>query len=551
MNKQMTTQQAGQQPGQQAGQALAPQRLGQIHGIPAILPERGKIKIGRKGQEITSRSGSRFQPPQKLDYFIVTTPERGQDGNFIRDEAIHRQIGNAPKEIPVRLLYDDVDLNVQSRYASFDGRRMWCSGNGETALRTSKDGSARESVSCPCHLANPDYTGDKKCKINARLQVLIDNTASVGGVWTFRTTSFNTLSGLLASLNFIKSITNGVLANIPLALRVSPKNATAPDGKQQTIYVVSLEFKGTIEELTDRSYRIALARTQAGVRIEQIEATARHLLALPPPEEAPFDGETAEDVVEEYYHEEASRGAEDAAAPPTRADIASQQTGTDACPFALIDCEGNEIEFDSFENYARHFCKLMNDRTKQADAAGLAGLWESNAGLLDRLETDHAPGVAKLREFHTRRAAQLKAGQETPAMQEQPQPEPAEPGQPADQPVPQADSAAAAEPSAEPSADAKAEPKPWIFHPVHQPRSQPMALDMQQFQTAMGRALREIGYAPSKAQQIWWANREGLERLLETDAEEFALMVSASLRAAGWPDDIEQAATHISQPADA
>ena len=76
-----------------------------IKGMIPALPERGKIKIGRKGRMVTSKQGNEFQPPQKLNHFIVTTLERAEDGNFIRDEEIHKIIGDEPKKIPVRLLY--------------------------------------------------------------------------------------------------------------------------------------------------------------------------------------------------------------------------------------------------------------------------------------------------------------------------------------------------------------------------------------------------------------------------------------------------------------
>lgn len=48
-----------------------------LRNLAPRLAERGKIKIGIKGAKVTSRSGNEFQPPQKLDHFVVTTLERG------------------------------------------------------------------------------------------------------------------------------------------------------------------------------------------------------------------------------------------------------------------------------------------------------------------------------------------------------------------------------------------------------------------------------------------------------------------------------------------
>ena len=38
-------------------------------------------------------------------------------------------------EIPVRLLYDDIDLNFPTRYSCYKGNQCWCTGDGERAQR--------------------------------------------------------------------------------------------------------------------------------------------------------------------------------------------------------------------------------------------------------------------------------------------------------------------------------------------------------------------------------------------------------------------------------
>lgn len=106
-----------------------PRRSLSIKGLMPGLVERGKIKIGIKGRTTESGRGKEFQPPQKLDHFIVTTLQRAPDGNFVRDEAVHARIGDRPTEIPIRLLYDDSELDFQSRYVCFRGKTMWCSGD--------------------------------------------------------------------------------------------------------------------------------------------------------------------------------------------------------------------------------------------------------------------------------------------------------------------------------------------------------------------------------------------------------------------------------------
>lgn len=281
-----------------------PMRVTQIKDLVPSLPERGKIKIGIKGAVRKSSKGNEFQPPEKLDHFVVTGLERDQTGNFRRDEAIHKTLGEKPTEISVRLLYDDPALNFPTRYACFRGKTLWCSGDGERANRLGKDGQYHEGP-CPCPRKDPGHTGPDKCKMNGVLSAMIDGAGSLGGVWKFRTTSYNSIVNILSSMAFLRSLTGGALANIPLQLRVSPKPATKPDGSPVTIYMVSLEFNGDMDALQQR----AIERSKTMLNIAQIESEARRMLALAPPS-VPLAGDVASDVVEEFYPEQAMIEAE-------------------------------------------------------------------------------------------------------------------------------------------------------------------------------------------------------------------------------------------------
>lgn len=282
-----------------------------IKGLNPTLPERGKIKIGGKGAVKTSQKGTEYQIPEKYDHFVVTTMQRGPDNNFIRDEQLHKVLGDKPKSIPVTLLYDDEALNFQSRYAAFNGRVLWCAGDGETAQRLNEKATARDTIECPCPLADPAYTGPNKCKINGNLSVIINGAGSVGGVWKFRTTSYNSVVGLMSSLSLIKRVTGGPLAGIPLDLVVAPKHAVSPtDGKAQTVYIVGLEYSGDMAQLRQVGYDIALAQATQHQRIEHIEEQARRMIAAPPADRV-FVGEDPTDVADEYYpHGEATTAVE-------------------------------------------------------------------------------------------------------------------------------------------------------------------------------------------------------------------------------------------------
>ena len=264
------------------------------------LVERGKIKIGEKGKMVTSAKGAKFQPPQKLDHFIITTTERGPDGNFLRDEAAHAVLGDAPTRIPVRLLYDDVELNYQSRFVAYEGRTLVRVCDGE--ICELRDDTSREEVPCLC--AGKDPFADGVCKPASVLSVVLDindSNSALGGVWKFRSTSYNTARGLLASLLLIQRVSGGLLAGIPLDLVVGPKQVANPkDGKQQTIYVVHMEYRGGIEDLQNFGHQLAAQNASRLAQIRQIEVNARAMLTAP---DLDIDDE---DTVPEFFPEQAA-----------------------------------------------------------------------------------------------------------------------------------------------------------------------------------------------------------------------------------------------------
>lgn len=318
-----------------------------IKGLTPSLPERGKIKIGRKGAVMKSAKGNEFQPPVKQDHFTVTTLDRAADGNFARDEAAHKRLGDKPTRIPVRLLYDDPTLNFPTRYACYAGRTLWCSGDGDTAQRVRGDGKGHDTVQCTCERQDPAYKGQDKCKMNGALSVLLEGGGGIGGVWKMRTTSYNSIVGILSTMAFLRSITGGPLANIPLVLTLTPKQVTDPvQGKQQTIYVVGLEYDGDVPQLQSTGHQIALERAKTHLSITHIEEEARQLL-LAAPRSAPLPGDDNDDVIEEFYPEQVERGP--APPRPTRESVAAaQEDEIDASPpFSVTDSDGVAWEFFS------------------------------------------------------------------------------------------------------------------------------------------------------------------------------------------------------------
>ena len=296
-----------------------PQRTMMIKNLCPGLAEVGKIKIGNKGSVRKSASGSEWQPPQKLDHFLITTLERGADGNYLKDEALHKRLGGENiKLIPIRLLFDDIGLNFATRYVCYYGKTIFCSGDGETATRLQKDGTWSQRT-CPCGRQDPKYAGDDgphgpdaiggnnskgKCKINGILSTLIDGAEMVGGVWKFRTTSYNSVVGILSTLALVHRVTGGRLAGIPLNMTVSPKTTQDPiKGGQVTIQVVGIHYPGSMNALRDTGYQIAFDEAKHGISMAHIEEQAMKMLSFTPV--SGIGDDTPEDVIEEFYPEEA------------------------------------------------------------------------------------------------------------------------------------------------------------------------------------------------------------------------------------------------------
>lgn len=260
-----------------------------IKGMQPALKEIGKIKIGRKGEK---KTGSGYRLPEKFDHFEITTVLRDGNGNLLPDP-IMKMLCESPKELSVMLLYNDPTLNFVTRYNEYKGGKCMCQGDGIEA-RTLEG----EKIEC-----NPETCQkfqQKKCKPNGILSVILTESPRLGGVYKFRTTSYNSIRSILSSLFFISSLTGGVLAMIPLKLTVTPQTVQPKDSQTaQTIYVVNIEFPGTAQQLLEKTVEVSKYQMGMRIQIQQLESQAR--LALTEPEtEAEI-----KDVVDEFYPEQA------------------------------------------------------------------------------------------------------------------------------------------------------------------------------------------------------------------------------------------------------
>lgn len=153
-----------------------------IKNLTPRLAEVGKIKIGMLGDLRESKGGKKFRLPKKLDHFIVTTTDKGNDGNFILDQSVMKAIGDNPTEISIRLLFDDIDLNFHTSYQYYHGRKCLCRGDGEKAERVLNAGKPTEKKETrACDFQSCEFAKKGSCKVSGILSCSLPDSEYLGG----------------------------------------------------------------------------------------------------------------------------------------------------------------------------------------------------------------------------------------------------------------------------------------------------------------------------------------------------------------------------------
>ena len=270
-----------------------------IHGLIPSLMEVGKIKIGMKGDETVSKNNVTFRKAKKIDHFRIVTNERDDEDNYISNiellETIKKgKLAKYNKDgnitcIPIRLLYNDIDLVFPTEVVSMVNWKRSCSGDRKNAV--TRDG---RKVKCPCHRLEPDYNKKDKCKYSGVLSCIIEGS-NIGGCHKFRTKGYNSVNYILSSLSLIKTMTGGLLAFLPLQLVVTSKQTVNPvSGESLTIQVVTVESRGTLGELQQLALNMGDERNSLIKNMSVIEAEAKKALL-------PETMEEEKEIFEEFY----------------------------------------------------------------------------------------------------------------------------------------------------------------------------------------------------------------------------------------------------------
>ncbi|MCX0340129.1 recombination directionality factor [Acinetobacter radioresistens] len=264
-----------------------------IKGLAITPPILGRISIGR----MIEKNGKRL--PEKDDQFTITSQIQSKEG-WVKHPLDAQLRANTPNQklrsIPVRMIFNDPDLNLRAEYTLFDHQtgRPVCVGNGETCQRLTNQGV--EQLPCPssdlCPLAQGGY-----CKPYGRLHVNLDESDEFG-TFIFRTTGFNSIRTLAARLSYYHAASNGLLSCLPLQLILRGKSTT--QSYRQPVYYVDLTLREgiSLNEAIIQAKQIDEQSKQAGFYQEALDFTARKGFGNGRME---VDMEEGLDVVEEFY----------------------------------------------------------------------------------------------------------------------------------------------------------------------------------------------------------------------------------------------------------
>lgn len=264
-----------------------------IKGLAITPPILGRISIGR----MIEKNGKRL--PEKDDQFTITSQIQSKEG-WVKHPLDDQLRANAPNQklrsIPVRMIFNDPDLNLRAEYSLFDRQtgRPVCVGNGETCQRLTNQGV--EQHPCPSPDLCPLAQGGN-CKPYGRLHVNLDESDEFG-TFIFRTTGFNSIRTLAARLSYYHAASNGLLSCLPLQLILRGKSTT--QSYRQPVYYVDLTLREgiSLNEAIIQAKQIDEQSKQAGFYQEAVDFTARKGFGNG---RMDVDMEEGLDVIEEFY----------------------------------------------------------------------------------------------------------------------------------------------------------------------------------------------------------------------------------------------------------
>ncbi len=270
-----------------------------IKGLAITPPILGRISIGK----IVEKNGKRL--PEKDDQFTITSQIQNKDGwvkhpldEQLRAKAINQKL----RTIPVRMIFNDPELNLRAEYTLFDRQtgRPICIGNGENCQRLTNQGVEHHPCPSPdlCPLAQGGL-----CKPYGRLYVNLDESDEFG-TFVFRTTGFNSIRTLAARLSYYHAASKGLLSCLPLQLTLRGKSTT--QSYRTPVYYVDLTLREGIH--LQEAIQTAKEIDQKS-KLSAFNQAALDQAALQGYANAQFevDGEEGVEIIDEFYTESSQR----------------------------------------------------------------------------------------------------------------------------------------------------------------------------------------------------------------------------------------------------
>ena len=263
-----------------------------LKGLALTPPVLGRISIGK----VIEKNGKRL--PEKDDQFTITSQVHSKVGWLLHplNDELRKGQDDKLRSIPVRLLFNEPELNFRADYTLFDRQsgRPLCIGNGEHCKRVTQDGM--QSLPCPSPDACPLAKGGA-CKPYGRLNVLIGDDDPLGS-FVFRTTGFNSIRTLAARLQYFKAISGNRLACLPLELRLRGKSTRQSHGTP--IFYVDLTVRSGMDmsEALQSASELDVQRQAAGFNQAALDEAARRGFGNGAFEDSE---DAAGAVIEEFY----------------------------------------------------------------------------------------------------------------------------------------------------------------------------------------------------------------------------------------------------------
>lgn len=240
-----------------------------LKGLAITPPVLGRISIGK----VVEKNGKRL--PEKDDQFTITSQVQSRDGwllHPLNEELRNGQDGKL-RSIPIRLLFNEPDLNFRADYSLFDrttGRPI-CVGNGDTCKRQCEDGIKFLPCLSPdgCSLAQGNA-----CKPYGRLNVVIGDDDPLGS-FVFRTTGFNSIRTLAARLQYFQAISGNRLACLPLELRLRGKSTRQSHGTPIFYVDITVRSGLSMEDALQEAKRLDETRQVSGFDQTALDHAAR------------------------------------------------------------------------------------------------------------------------------------------------------------------------------------------------------------------------------------------------------------------------------------